>query len=522
MADTDTLSHFKTFISFRIENIRTFYDYLFCNMWLSAIVFAFLAGLAQFLPFEGITPVAWAQNGDGCVNIAGQWDVTESVTITCQLQGESDTLTQSGSGTVTMQQSGCNISYTVPQINVIRAGTIVGDTLHLTGPFVVFQPGVVATENNLTIVGTVENGRRIPLSGTGVASGSLEGIPFTCNGTSTALMTRDVPDLVVSAVVASNATPKTNQSFTISSTVRNQGQASASSTTLRYYRSTNSQITTSDTQIASDEVVSLSPNGTSLESSSVSIGTAGTYWLGACVDPVIGESPTTNNCSPGVQVDVTDCKSVAIAILRGGPHTIFEPNEPHNHALSDIKTLALATGDGRVAAEVFDAILTNPQINKVENWLGELNEGCSEPIPVIIVGHSLGGDAAIKVDYDNVCSRILFDPFDPSFPQLWQGRAPGRLPPGDGAVYSFLAPIPNVFQGRPLKSASNVHQECILGADHNSIIEAVLGTTSFQNNIVGLEVTRCIASSATPLLGVNDRCFQSINIIPMFDLLLNE
>lgn len=268
--------------------------------------------LAIFFIFSN-SILATADDGSGeCANIAGQWNATESVTITCQAMGESETYTESGSGIVNMQQSGCDISYPMPQINVTRTGTIAGDTLSLTGLFVVFAPEVVVTKNKLTIVGNMENSYRIRLSGTGVASGSFEGVSGTCSGISTALMTRDVRDLVVSDVVVSNATPKTNESFTVNSTVRNQGNVSASSTTLRYYRSMDSQITTSDIQIATDAVVSLFPNGTSAQNSSVSIDTAGTYWLGACVDPFIGELLTTNNCSTGVQVDVAKSKSVGI------------------------------------------------------------------------------------------------------------------------------------------------------------------------------------------------------------------
>ena len=98
----------------------------------------------------------------------------------------------------------------------------------------------------------------------------------------------------------------TGESFTVSASVRNQGDDNANSTTLRYYRSTDATISTSDTQIGTDGVSSLSAGSTSSESDSVTAPTTpGTYYTGACVDSVSGESDTGNNCSSGVQITVT-------------------------------------------------------------------------------------------------------------------------------------------------------------------------------------------------------------------------
>ena len=54
-------------------------------------------------------------------------------------------------------------------------------------------------------------------------------------------------DLVVINPSVSDSTLTPGQSFTIYATVKNQGSGSSSSTTLRYYRSTNSTISTGDT-----------------------------------------------------------------------------------------------------------------------------------------------------------------------------------------------------------------------------------------------------------------------------------
>ena len=114
------------------------------------------------------------------------------------------------------------------------------------------------------------------------------------------------PDLVVSASV-SNSAPAVGATFILSATVRNDGAGSAAATTLRYYRSTDATVTTSDTQVGTDAVAGLAASGTSDESVSLAApSTAGTYYYGACVDAVTGESDTTNNCSSSVQVTVPE------------------------------------------------------------------------------------------------------------------------------------------------------------------------------------------------------------------------
>ena len=73
--------------------------------------------------------------------------------------------------------------------------------------------------------------------------------------------------------------------FTLSAEVRNDGEEAAAATTLRYYRSTGEIITTSDTEVGTDEVPVLAPSGTSGESVSLTATLpAGTYYYGACVD----------------------------------------------------------------------------------------------------------------------------------------------------------------------------------------------------------------------------------------------
>ena len=101
--------------------------------------------------------------------------------------------------------------------------------------------------------------------------------------------------------------PETGGSFTLSATVTNAGDGESGATTLHYYRSTDAAVTTSDTPVGTDAVGPLAASGTSEESIDLTApSAAATYYYGACVDAVTGESSATNNCSSSVQVDVTE------------------------------------------------------------------------------------------------------------------------------------------------------------------------------------------------------------------------
>ena len=80
--------------------------------------------------------------------------------------------------------------------------------------------------------------------------------------------------------------------------LKNEGDATSPAATVRIYRSNDSTISTDDQEVASGSAEAVGPGATSKEyrlrlwlPSSV-----GTYYYGACVDGVAGESDTTNNC----------------------------------------------------------------------------------------------------------------------------------------------------------------------------------------------------------------------------------
>ena len=125
-----------------------------------------------------------------------------------------------------------------------------------------------------------------------------------CSGGVT--VTVSSPDLVVDTPTVSDRNPEPGEQFDFSATVRNQGGGdAASSTTLRYYRSSDAAITDSDTEVGTDFVSRLDAGATAEESISLTApDAAGTYYYGACVDALANETGTGNNCSAGVAVTV--------------------------------------------------------------------------------------------------------------------------------------------------------------------------------------------------------------------------
>ena len=141
----------------------------------------------------------------------------------------------------------------------------------------------------------------------GVCVGSVPGESNTTNNCAAVFrVTLASPDLVVRSASVSDSSVEAGDRFTFSATVYNQGNGAADSTTLRYYRSTDSTVNTNDTEVDTDPVRSLDPAEDGDESERLTApSSAGTYYYGACVDSVDGESNTRNNCSTSVMVTVT-------------------------------------------------------------------------------------------------------------------------------------------------------------------------------------------------------------------------
>jgi len=116
------------------------------------------------------------------------------------------------------------------------------------------------------------------------------------------------PDLIVNNLGTSLTELEIGQQFNISADVTNIGNGPSESTRLKYYLSSNSTITTSDLELSNDDYVrDLAPNEISAENDNQNAPqTPGSYYVGACVVAVSGESNESNNCTDGILINVSD------------------------------------------------------------------------------------------------------------------------------------------------------------------------------------------------------------------------
>ena len=115
-------------------------------------------------------------------------------------------------------------------------------------------------------------------------------------------------DLVIASASISAASVQIGDSTTILAVVENAGTGLSVATTLRYYLSTDMIINTGDRQLDTDIIPALLPNGMSTADYEITIDTSmlGTFYVGACVDAVAGETNNSNNCSDGILLNSTD------------------------------------------------------------------------------------------------------------------------------------------------------------------------------------------------------------------------
>ena len=156
------------------------------------------------------------------------------------------------------------------------------------------------------------------------------------------------PNLEVGTPTVDDASPDTSAPFTLSATVSNTGAGEAPATTLRYYRSTDATITTSDTEVGTDAVGVLAAAGTRAQSILLRAPTTtGPYYYGACVDAVTDESDTTDNCSSSVQVDVVAPRRPDLVV--GSP--AVSNNAPGTEDNFDLSATVTNLGDGAATSD---------------------------------------------------------------------------------------------------------------------------------------------------------------------------
>ena len=218
------------------------------------------------------------------------------------------------------------------------------------------------------------------------------------------------PDLAVGSPTVSDSSPTTGATFTLSATVRNDGDGAAAATTLRYYRSTDGTITTSDTSVGTDAVGGLSAGATSPESISLTApSSAGTSYYGACVDTVTGESDTTNNCSSAVSVTVPAPPPPP----QTNPDLEVQSPSVNDSSLDTGDSFTLSAtvrndGDGAAAATTLryyrstDGTITTSDTSVGTDAVGGLSAGATSPESISLTAPSSAGTSYYGACVDTV------------------------------------------------------------------------------------------------------------------------
>ena len=181
-------------------------------------------------------------------------------------------------------------------------------------------------ELGVTSIGAIAAGAEVPInvsltlptnapSGTFYAGACVDAVAGelnTANNCSQALrivVSTDSgsPDLIAESASPSSQTVAQGNVATADFFLRNGGGGPSSSTTVRVLVSADATISTTDGEIGTHTLSGLEAN----ESYTLTVNwtlpsnqaLATIYW-GVCIDPVAGESNTTNNCSPSVQLTV--------------------------------------------------------------------------------------------------------------------------------------------------------------------------------------------------------------------------
>ena len=268
--------------------------------------------------------IVMPNNGDislGDVNADGQVDLSDAWLIAAYLNDPSDPALPSGIGEP-VAGSTASLSPDPSAVSFADDGAWHRFTVEAGEPVsVVANPGAATPRLEITTRSGRRNycpaeadddqsrqdGQSIYLSGCAAGEATVE-LRRQSDGTVLRTYTFEVTgspaDLVVESVSVSDSTLTPGQAFTLRATVRNQGTGQSAATTLQYYRSSNRTISTRDTQVGTDAVGALGASRTSAESIRLTAPSSeGTYYYGACVISVGGES-AGNNCSRGVRVRV--------------------------------------------------------------------------------------------------------------------------------------------------------------------------------------------------------------------------
>ena len=210
------------------------------------------------------------------------------------------------------------------------------------------------------------------------------------------------PDLRFTSVTPTSVTGSPGGTVRATFTLRNSGNATAAATTIRVFQSTNSSISTSDTEIGRGTTSSLSAGQSRSITGTVTLSSqaSGTFYFGLCADRVSGESNTQNNCSRGVRVTVGGSGAPDLEFTGGvSPRTVVVTTGTS----FQIRATLANTGTARAAAtKIRTFVSSNPQISTSDRETGTAGDiralGASETLNLTIT-HTFTGSGSAYIGY---------------------------------------------------------------------------------------------------------------------------
>ena len=128
------------------------------------------------------------------------------------------------------------------------------------------------------------------------------------------------PDLLFTAVTPRSVTVSPGDTATAEFTVANGGSEPSDSTLARVFQSTDTIITTSDTELGVLGTLGpLEPSDTVSFEVGLTVPadfTPGVVYVGVCLDVVPGETNRDNNCSSAFTITVTASSTLPMTIIR--------------------------------------------------------------------------------------------------------------------------------------------------------------------------------------------------------------
>ena len=169
-----------------------------------------------------------------------------------------------------------------------------------------------ASSSNSGVARASVSGSTVTITGAGAGSATITvtardpgGLGATQRFSAT-VRSAGAPDLEFTNVTPTSVTGTPGGTVQADFTVSNTGTAMAAATTMRIFLSTNSTISTTDTEGGNAAFRSLAVGQSRTITGTVRLPSqdSGTFYFGICIDAVAGESDTGNNCSQGVRVTV--------------------------------------------------------------------------------------------------------------------------------------------------------------------------------------------------------------------------